>query len=204
MNQHLQTIMDFLQQIENKTAEEKDALLKAAKKVKSDLEIAEFKLERTEKVKRTTAILLEETIEELEQKRKSVEAQNKELEIESALERVRTVAMGMNKPDDLLNICEILFKELQLLGFTELRNTIIQTFVDENKYLNDYDFSDVTGGWISRIPYTGHPVIEKFIQNIRKNNDTFVETVVTGQELEDWKAFRKTNGEVEDLYLIHN
>jgi len=37
------------------------------------LEITAFKLERTEKVKRTTSILLEETIEELEQKRKVVE-----------------------------------------------------------------------------------------------------------------------------------
>ena len=80
MNQHLQTILDFLQQIENKTAEEKEALLKAAKKVKNDLEIAEFKLERTEKVKRTTAILLEETIEELEQKRKAIEETNAALQ----------------------------------------------------------------------------------------------------------------------------
>ena len=49
MNQHLQTILDFLQQNENLTEEAKNELLKAAKKVKSDLEIAEFKLERTEK-----------------------------------------------------------------------------------------------------------------------------------------------------------
>jgi CCR4-NOT transcriptional regulation complex NOT5 subunit len=63
------------------------------------LEITAFKLDRTEKVKKTTAILLEETIEELEQKRKAVEAQNRELEIESCLERVRTEAMSMNKPE---------------------------------------------------------------------------------------------------------
>ena len=87
--------MDFIQQNENISAEEKSMLVKEVKKVSSDLEIAEFKLERTEKVKRTTAILLEETIEELEQKRKAVEAQNRELGIESSLERVRTVAMGM-------------------------------------------------------------------------------------------------------------
>ncbi len=38
--------------------------------------ILEFKLDRTEKVKRTTAILLEETIEELELKRKAIEETN--------------------------------------------------------------------------------------------------------------------------------
>ncbi|GAB4372503.1 MAG: hypothetical protein Kow0042_15850 [Calditrichia bacterium] len=32
---------------------------------------------------------------------------NQELEIEAALERVRTVAMGMSTSDDLLNICEV-------------------------------------------------------------------------------------------------
>ena len=42
-----------------------------------------FKLDRTEKVKRTTGILLEETIEELEQKRKAVEAQAKVIQTEN-------------------------------------------------------------------------------------------------------------------------
>ena len=80
MNQQLQTILDFIQQNEKITAEEKEILIKAIKKADSDLTIAEFKLERTEKVKRTTAILLEETIEELEQKRKSVEETNNALQ----------------------------------------------------------------------------------------------------------------------------
>ena len=73
MNQQLQLILDFFQQQESISAAEKTELIKALKKVKSDLEIAEFKLERTEKVKRTTSILLDETIQELELKRKAVE-----------------------------------------------------------------------------------------------------------------------------------
>lgn len=80
MNQQLQTILDFIQQDVNISAEEKDMLLKAIKKADTDLTISEFKLERTEKVKRTTAILLEETIEELEQKRKAVEETNNALQ----------------------------------------------------------------------------------------------------------------------------
>ena len=119
--------MDFIQQNENISAEEKAMLVKDIKKVSSDLEIAEFKLERTEKVKRTTAILLEETIEELEQKRKAVEAQNRELEIESSLERVRTVAMGMRKPDDMLEVCRIISQQSESLGIKEIRN--VQTAI---------------------------------------------------------------------------
>ncbi len=136
-------------------------------------------------------------------KRRTIELEqkNNELAVEAALQRVRTVAMSMSKPDNLLNIAESVFKELQGLGFNELRNAIIQTFVDDKKYFNDYDFSDVTGGWISRIPYTGHPIIEKFVKNIRTNNEAFVETVVSGKEMEEWKEFREANGEVNDPRL---
>src|SRR5688572_10016897 len=102
MNLHLQKILDIIQQSAHLSAEEKDALLKSAKDADKEIEITAFKLERTEKVKKTTAILLEETIEELDQKRKAVEAQNRELAIESALEKVRTAAMGMNKAEDML------------------------------------------------------------------------------------------------------
>ena len=76
MNQHLQSIYSFLQEITHLTPEEKAALLKVIKDVDKELEIALFKLDRTEKVKRTTAILLEETIEELENKRKAIEETN--------------------------------------------------------------------------------------------------------------------------------
>src|SRR5829696_3206728 len=98
MNQHLKTIYNLLQQNNQLSEQEKKALIKAITDADKQWSVTEFKLDRTEKVKKTTAILLEETIEELEKKRKAVEAQNRELEIESSLERVRTVAMSMNKP----------------------------------------------------------------------------------------------------------
>ncbi|MEO6669505.1 MAG: hypothetical protein ABIN36_08515, partial [Ferruginibacter sp.] len=116
MNQHLQKIFDFIQQDEKLTAEEKALLTKAAKSTDSDLSISEFKLDRTEKVKRTTAILLEETIEELEQKRKAVEAQNKELEIETALERVRARTMAMQHSDELAHASFVLDSQVRALG----------------------------------------------------------------------------------------
>src|SRR6476660_10533849 len=106
MNQYLKTIQDLIQQ-NNLAQQDKEALLKAITDADKQWTITDFKLDRTEKVKKTTAILLEETIEELEQKRKAVEAQNRELEIESSLERVRAVAMSMMKPDDLLEVSKV-------------------------------------------------------------------------------------------------
>ncbi|MEX0997357.1 MAG: ATP-binding protein [Flavobacteriaceae bacterium] len=76
MNQHLKHILDFIESAQNLSEDEKASLLNAVKSADKELLISEFKLERTEKVKRTTAILLEETIEELEQKRKAIEETN--------------------------------------------------------------------------------------------------------------------------------
>src|SRR6056297_1029243 len=73
MDKNLQNITNFIQQDPNISAEQKEFVLKSLKAVDEDLQILSFKLDRSEKVKRTTAILLEETIEELEQKRKAVE-----------------------------------------------------------------------------------------------------------------------------------
>ncbi|MBK7122415.1 MAG: hypothetical protein IPH68_06120 [Chitinophagaceae bacterium] len=70
MNQHLQNILNIIQQDENITEEQKFAVVKLLKEADKELEITAFKLDRTEKVKRTTAILLEETIEELGTKKK--------------------------------------------------------------------------------------------------------------------------------------
>lgn len=94
MNKHLQTIFDCILQSDQLKTKRKDALLKALNDADKELETLSFKLDRTEKNKKTMAILLGETITDLEQKRKSIELQNRELEIESSLERVRGVAMG--------------------------------------------------------------------------------------------------------------
>ena len=80
MNQPLQHILDTLHQIDTLSEEQKSQLTKYIKEVDKELTILQFKLDRTEKVKRTTAILLEETIEELEQKRKAIEETNTALE----------------------------------------------------------------------------------------------------------------------------
>ena len=116
MNQHLQSILNSIQQSEHLTEEEKNTLLKAVKDTDKEIAITEFKLDRTEKVKRTTAILLEETIAELEQKRKDVEAQNRDLEIEAALEKVRSRSLAMQKSDELADLSLELVKQVQALG----------------------------------------------------------------------------------------
>src|SRR5436190_123706 len=128
-------------------------------------------------------------------------AQAREAQIEASLEKVRAQALGMHKPDDLLNVCKVLFKELSSLGFGEMRNAIIHTFNDEKKYFLDYDYSDLTGGVITNIPYSDHPVIKRFLKQIRKSDEAFAEIIVRGKELNEWKKFRKSGGQPDDPRL---
>ena len=126
------------------------------------------------------------------------EDQAREAKIEAALEKVRAVAMSMNKPDDLLNICEVLFKEFQKLGYGELRNAMINIHNDEKKTFLNYDYSDEIGKSINHLTYNIHPVIEKQIKQIRSANDAFSETSFTGKDLDEWKKFRNNIGEKAD------
>ena len=100
MNNDLKIISDFLNNSNALSDEEKEILIKAAKSADKELTITSFKLDRTEKVKRTTGILLEETIEELEQKRKAVEEQAEIIKEENErksieLEEARQLQLAM-------------------------------------------------------------------------------------------------------------
>ena len=89
---------------------------------------------------------------------KQLAEKNRYLQIEASLERVRTVAMSMRKPADLLSICESLYRELQLLDFGNLRNALVHTYLNSN-YIIDYDYSDFSKGTIIHIPYSGDPIL---------------------------------------------
>ena len=116
MNPYLIRIQELLSNSPAISEEEKQSLQRALTDADKQWTIVEFKLDRTEKVKKTTAILLEETIAELELKRKAVEDQNRELEIEGALERVRAQSMAMHSSNDLAKVASMMFEQMQLLG----------------------------------------------------------------------------------------
>lgn len=105
MNAHLQDILDFLQQIENISDEQKAAIAKSLKDADKEMIITEFKLDRTEKVKRTTAILLEETIEELEQKRRAVEESN--LALQKTLEDLKAAQEQLVQQEKLASLGQL-------------------------------------------------------------------------------------------------
>jgi len=162
MNQQHQTLLDFIQQNEKISAEEKEMLIKAIKKADSDLTIAEFKLERTEKVKRTTAILLEETIEELEQKRKSVEETNNALQ--QSLDDLKAAQTQLVQSEKMASLGELtagIAHEIQnplnfVNNFSEVSKELLDEMKEEIDKGNYDDVKDIANDVIQNLEKINH------------------------------------------------
>jgi len=205
MNQQLQTILDFIQQNEKITAEEKEVLIKAVKKADSDLTIVEFKLERTEKVKRTTAILLEETIEELEQKRKSVEETNNALQ--QSLDDLKAAQTQLIQSEKMASLGELtagIAHEIQnplnfVNNFSEVSKELLDEMKEEIESGNYDDAKEIANDVIQNLEKINHHgkradgIVKGMLQHSRTSSGQ--------KELTDINAAMKTDYD-ESIGLI--
>ena len=143
----------------------------------------------------------EEISQMLDRQAIEISEMKRELEIEASLEKVRAQALGMRKPDDLLDICEILYLELYKMGFEELRNAMINIYEEGKTYFINYDFAPGSGKTVTRMPYDLHPLIDKQVKETKNAADAFSEFSFTGKELTDFRELRKNNGELDDPKL---
>jgi len=169
MDKNLQTISDFIQQDPNMPAEQKESVLKALKDVDKELQILSFKLDRTEKVKRTTAILLEETIEELEQKRKAIEETN--VALQKSLEELKAAQAQLIQSEKMASLGELtagIAHEIQnplnfVNNFSEVSIELIDEVVEEIHDIEKiHEFS---------LPeFSLHEILADIKQNLEKIN----------------------------------
>lgn len=188
MNQKLQNILNFIEQNNKLSTEEKQSAFYDLNDVNKELEITSFKLERTEKVKKTTAILLEETIEELEQKRKAVEEQTKIIQAENdrkteELEEARKLQLSM------------LPKEIP-----QLPNLDIAVYLKTATEVGGdyYDFHVHLDGTLTVVlgDATGHGMMSGMMVSIMKS------LFMSDRSSKDLKPFFKnSNHSIKDMHL---
>ncbi|WP_020598921.1 ATP-binding protein [Spirosoma panaciterrae] len=129
-------------------------------------------------------------------------AKNRELEIEAALERVRTVAMAISKAEDMLTVCRTISAQLALLNLQDIRN--VQTaIIYENKgtYVNYEFYTKHDKTLITEVDYRLHPMTKAFVTQMLGGPEEFFFRSLTGNELKDWFEHQKTTNQFVDTYL---
>jgi len=202
MNSQLQSLLNAIQVSAHLTETQKESLIRLIQEADKAQSLVQFKLDRFERDKHTLTVMLEESIEDLQKKSEAIEEQNRELEIESSLERVRTVAMSMNKPDDMLHVCRTISEQLELLKVKEIRNVQTAIFYEgKGTYMNYEYYTKHSKTIITETSYTNHEIAKAFAEQMLKGNGEFFVTHINGDEVKDWIAYQKTTNVFIDTFL---
>lgn len=184
MNQHLQNILNLLDQTNHLTADEKERIIKSLQGANNDLETSALKLDRNEKEKVTAGILLEKTIAELEMKRREEEKLKREFEVEAALEHVRSRSLAMLRSDELQEVIMVISEQLQHLGF-RFHDASFARYDDKN----GINFWLASPGhpqpYLVQVPYLDNPIFNRPLEAMKKGVD-FVADVLSPEENHQW------------------
>ena len=137
--------------------------------------------------------------------RRTIELENKsrELEIEASLERVRAVAMGMQKADDMLSICKTISQQLAKLGVKEIRNVQTAIFYESRgTYINYEYYAKHDRTFITDVDFKNHKLHLGFAKKMIKGPNEEVLEQLKGKKMQDWYAYQKTTNQFADKYIL--
>src|SRR6056297_303302 len=127
---------------------------------------------------------------------------NKELEIEASIERVRAVAMSMNKPEDMLRVCRVISDQLQQFGVEHIRN--VQTVIineEKGTYHNYQYFTPYKTESVELTECDKNPVVYEMVTRMLESADAFFTTNLTGDELATFRSYRKQENQFPNPLL---
>ncbi len=138
-------------------------------------------------------------------KRRTVELEqkNRELEIETALEKVRAVAMSMKKREDMLEICKTISLQLARLGVKGIRNVQTAIFnVPRGTYMNYEFYARHKKTFITETEYTNHKVARAFAAKMLKGRGAVSITSIKGKnKVKEWLNYQKGTNVFIDTFL---
>lgn len=183
MNQSLQNISNLIEQNGALSADQKKSIADLIKEVDKTITITEFKLDRTEKVKKTTAILLEETIQELELKRKAVEETNAALQ--RSLEELKATQAQLIQSEKMASLGELtagIAHEIQnplnfVNNFSEVSSELIDEMTEQLEKGNTEDAKAIANEVKMSLEKINHHgkradgIVKSMLQHSRTSNN---------------------------------
>jgi hypothetical protein len=145
-------------------------------------------------------------IEELEklvsEKTEDLVTKEQRIRNRSSLEKVRSSALTMKQPSDMLDVCKVISDQLQLLGVSNIRN--VQTaIINEHKgtYLNYQYFIAYDKGIVEDTEYNKHPKVFEMVQEMKRSENSNFSGSFEGEELNRFREYRKQDNQFPDPLL---
>ncbi|RAI94852.1 ATP-binding protein [Algoriphagus yeomjeoni] len=138
----------------------------------------------------------------VDQRTSELLVKNRALEIETSLEKVRTAAMGMTAPNDMLHVCRVIAQQLSVIGLDQIRN--VQTAIIESQeeiYLCYQYFPRYDQEIVERTEYSKNPVEQQLVTQMLESKNSHFLGELTGKELHDFIKHRKQENHLEDPLL---
>jgi len=128
----------------------------------------------------------------------------RELRVQSAQEKVRTVALRMRQATDMLKICRMICLQLEQLGVSEIRNIQTALFSRERGTYRNYEYYARHKKSIgTETRYDNHPITRIFANKMLQGKGKFYIRHLRGDQVKEWIAHQKTTNVFIDSYLNH-
>jgi len=139
---------------------------------------------------------------QVEEKTADLAQKNRELEIETSLERVRTAAMSMQKAEDLLDVCQIISEQLEVLEVKNIRNVQLAIINEYSKTYSNYQFfAAYKKAVYEETNYLNNPASTELAFEMKKSAHSFFVGSINGKEFKEFKDWRKQFKQFPDPIL---